>query len=258
MKKESNILLYIFTALYLIVHFIPDFDGADVMGAQWLYSSVVDLLVLIYIGFNYNKYKEAIEGVFKLKFTIVYTVFVLWALASYYYAINPTEALVCLARLVSTFLIFMNLSILFYKKELSQIYFVVACILTTILIFDALYVINLFKNIVTDVDNKGTISSIVGNNGNKNVMAASLLIKFPFALYLMRHTKIMGKSIGVISIFLGTFALFILSTRSTFVGLLLIFIIFSLTTIYFSKKTNKKSIIVNILLFLNIFEFTLK
>ena len=250
MRKESNILVYLFTALYLIVHFIPDFDGADVMGAQWLYTSVVDLIVLIYIGFNYNKYKDAIEGVFKLKFTIVYTVFVLWALVSYYYAINPTEALVCLARLVSTFIIFMNLSILFYKKELSQIYFVVACILTTILIFDALYVINQFKNIVTDVENKGTIGSIVGNNGNKNVMAASLLIKFPFALYLMRHTKIMGKSIGVISIFLGTFALFILSTRSTFVGLLLIFILFTTTTLFFSKKSNKKSIVVNILLFL--------
>ena len=49
MKKESNILLYIFTALYLIVHFIPDFEGADVMGAQWLYTSVVDLIVLSYL-----------------------------------------------------------------------------------------------------------------------------------------------------------------------------------------------------------------
>lgn len=250
MKKESNLLLYIFTALYLIVHFIPDFEGADVMGAQWLYTSVVDFIVLTYIAFNYNKYKEAIAGVFKLKFAIVYTVFLLWALASYYYAINPTEALVCLARLVSTFLIFMNLSILFYKKELSEIYFVVACILTFILIFDALYVINQFKIIVTDVESKLGVSSIVGNNGNKNVMAASLLIKFPFALYLMRHTKIMGKAIAAASIFLGTFALFILSTRSTFVGLLIIFIIFAITTIYFSNKDNKKSMLVNILLFL--------
>ncbi len=250
MKKESNILLYIFTALYLIVHFIPDFEGADVMGAQWLYTSIVDLLVLSYITFNYNQYKEAIAGIFNIKFTLVYAAFLLWALASYYYAINPTEALVCLARLVSTFLIFMNLSILFYKKELSQTYFVIACILTFILIFDALFVINQFKIIVSDTESKLGVASIVGNNGNKNVMAASLLIKFPFALYLIRHTKIAGKFIGVASIFLGTFALFILSTRSTFVGLLLIFIIFSITTIYFSNKNNKKAIVTNILLFL--------
>jgi hypothetical protein len=64
----------------------------------------------------------------------------------------------------------------------------------------------------------------------------------------MRHTKIIGKSIGAASIFLGTFALFILSTRSTFVGLLIIFIMFAVTTIYFSNKGNKKAIITNILL----------
>jgi hypothetical protein len=36
------------TFLYLVVHFIPDLGGADVMGAQWLYVSIVDLFVLGY------------------------------------------------------------------------------------------------------------------------------------------------------------------------------------------------------------------
>ena len=38
--------------LYLIVHFIPDFGGADVMGSQWLYVSLVDFAILSYILFN--------------------------------------------------------------------------------------------------------------------------------------------------------------------------------------------------------------
>jgi len=42
----------LFTILYLLVHFIPDLGGADVMGAQWLYSSALDLVVLGYIFFN--------------------------------------------------------------------------------------------------------------------------------------------------------------------------------------------------------------
>ena len=42
----------LFTILYLLVHFIPDLGGADVMGAQWLYSSSLDLVVLGYIFFN--------------------------------------------------------------------------------------------------------------------------------------------------------------------------------------------------------------
>ncbi len=250
MKKEANILLYLFAALYLIVHFVPDLDGADVMGAQWLYTSAVDLLVLVYIGINYSQYKEAIKGVFSIRFTLVYSLFLLWALGSYFYAMNPTEALVCLARLVSTYLIFMNLSVLLYKKDLSQLYFAFACILTFVLIYDSLFVINQFKIIVSDPENKSGIGSIVGNNGNKNVMAASLLIKFPFVLYLMSKSKMIGKTIGVVSIFLGTFALFILSTRSTFVGLLLIFIVYTITSIIFCNKENKKALAFQILFFL--------
>ena len=46
--------------LYLIVHFIPDFGGADVMGSQWLYVSVVDFAILSYILFNQQQYKAAI------------------------------------------------------------------------------------------------------------------------------------------------------------------------------------------------------
>ena len=40
------------TFLYLVVHFIPDFGGADVMGSQWLYVSVVDFAILTYILLN--------------------------------------------------------------------------------------------------------------------------------------------------------------------------------------------------------------
>ena len=102
--------------LYLIVHFIPDFGGADVMGSQWLYVSLVDFAILSYILFNQQQYKTAIEAVLKLKFTIVYSFLVLWALLSLTYSMNAIETLVCLARLLSTYLIFINLSILFYKK----------------------------------------------------------------------------------------------------------------------------------------------
>jgi hypothetical protein len=38
--------------LYLLVHFIPDLGGADVMGAQWLYVSLVDFAILAYILLN--------------------------------------------------------------------------------------------------------------------------------------------------------------------------------------------------------------
>ena len=54
MKKSSNIALYLFAALYLIVHFVPDFDGADVMGSQWFYTSLVDIAAILFIAFNFK------------------------------------------------------------------------------------------------------------------------------------------------------------------------------------------------------------
>ena len=57
MKKGPDYILLLFSAIYLAVHFIPDLGGADVMGAQWLYTSIVDLVVFGYLILNMNKYK---------------------------------------------------------------------------------------------------------------------------------------------------------------------------------------------------------
>jgi O-antigen ligase len=248
MKKSPNISLYFFGALYLIVHFIPDFEGADVMGAQWLYTSIVDLLALIFISINYKSYKDAIRGVFSIPFTLVYGAFLLWALGSYFYAINGTEALVCLARLVSTFLIFMNLSILLYKDDVESLFEIISLFVAVVLLVDASKVIIGFSQKVGDMPLDNLVLSLMGNNGNKNVMAASLLIKFPFVLYYIIKGKIPGKVIGLLSLLIGVFALFILNTRSTFVGLFLILLIYIFTTIIYKRKILSNSSLHRVLL----------
>ena len=42
-KVNNGLIGSIVTVLYLMVHFVSDFGGADVMGAQWLYTSTLDL-----------------------------------------------------------------------------------------------------------------------------------------------------------------------------------------------------------------------
>ncbi len=138
--------------LYLLVHFVPDFGGADVMGAQWLYVSLLDFVILAYILLNKQQYKSAIQSVLKLKFTIVYSFLVIWALLSLIYSINAIETLVCLARLVSTYLIFINLSILFYKKQATDLFNVVSILVAIVLLFDAMYVITGFSKNMVDMN----------------------------------------------------------------------------------------------------------
>jgi len=228
--------------LYLLVHFIPDFGGADVMGSQWLYVSLVDFAILSYILLNQQQFKIAIDAILKLKFTIVYSFLVLWALLSLTYSMNAIETLVCLARLLSTYIIFINLSILFYKKELSTLFNVVSILVGVVLLFDALYVITGFSKNMVDMNLDQNIVSLTGKNGNKNVMAASLLIKFPFLLFVIVHNKLVGKIAGFIVLFLGMMALFILNTRSTYVGLGVLFLLFSVAITILNKHQGVKVI----------------
>ena len=238
----------LFTILYLLVHFIPDLGGADVMGAQWLYSSALDLVVLGYIFFNKSTYSEAIQAIYSNKFTLVFSALVIWAMGSYFYALNPTETLVTLARLITTYIIFINVSILFYKQDIEKVFNIVAYIVGFILLYDAIYVISTFNNNVkTNFD--PSIGSITGNHGNKNVMAASLLIKFPFIVWIIVRSKILVRVLCSFVLLFGTIALFLLSTRSTFVGLAIIIILFAATTFYFRDKKDIKESLGRMLFF---------
>jgi len=228
--------------LYLLVHFIPDFGGADVMGSQWLYVSIVDLLVLGYILINKNKFNEAIDAVLNLKFTLVYSLLLIWAIFSVTYALNAIESLVCLARLMSTYLIFINLSILFYKKTLVPLFNLVSIFVGIVLLVDSMYVISGFSKNMVDMNLDQNIVSLTGKNGNKNVMAASLLIKFPFLLFVILYNKLLGKLAGLIVLFLGIMALFILNTRSTYVGLGVVFVLYTIATILLNKQEGIKKI----------------
>ena len=239
----------LFTILYLLVHFIPDLGGADVMGAQWLYSSSLDLVVLGYIFFNKSTYSEAIQAIYSYKFTLVFSALVIWAMGSYFYALNPTETLVTLARLITTYIIFINVSILFYKQDIEKVFNIVAYIVGFILLYDAIYVLKGFSKNLEEMNLDQNILSLMGNHGNKNVMAASLLIKFPFVLWILIKEKTLSKVFAFFSLLLGVIALFILNTRSTYVGLTIIFIIYLLTTIVFKRSSNKKSILIQIVYF---------
>ncbi len=237
MKNHENFPLYFISTAYLAVHLIPDLGAADVVGPQWFYISAVNLLVITYLFFKRNAYSEAIHGVFSQKFALLYGFFVAWAILSISYAINPTEAIVCLARLASTFFMYTNLAILLYKKDPKSYFMPISVLITLILCMDSFsLLLTFFKNNKTTYLDQN-IFTLVGNNGNKNIMAASLLIKIPFAIYVTVRAKLIGRLFALLAIFSGTFALFILNTRSTLIGLAIILLIFGATTLYFTVKS---------------------
>ena len=242
-KAQSPVIPTIFVGLYLLVHFIPDLGAYDVMGPQWLYTSCIDFVGIAFIFMHLQHYAEAVHGIFKYKFTIVFTFLVAWAAISYFYAINPIETLVTGSRLVTTYLVFIVLSILFYKQPLPVLLTGISVIMAFVLLYDSLVLLNTFSSNLTTMGLDENILALRGNHGNKNVMAASLLIKFPFVLWLIINNKLLGKLLAAFVLVMGVTGLLILNTRSTYVGLIIIAIIFIATTLYFKSKENKKTIL---------------
>jgi hypothetical protein len=74
---------------------------------------------------------------------------------------------------------------LFYKQDIQQVFNWVAYIVAFILLYDSIYVLKGFSNNLEEMNLDQNILSLTGNHGNKNVMVASLLIKFPFVLWLL-------------------------------------------------------------------------
>ena len=249
-KAQTPIMPTIFAGLYLLVHFIPELGASDVMGPQWLYTSCIDLLGIAFIFMHRQHCAESIQGVFKYKFTIVFTFLVAWAVISYFYAINPTETLVTGARLVTTYFVFIVLSILFYKQPLPALLTSISVIMALVLLYDSLVLLKTFSSNLTSMSLDENILALRGNHGNKNVMAASLLIKFPFVLWLIIYNKLLGKLLAGFVLLMGVTGLLILNTRSTYFGLLTIAIIFIVTSIYFKRKQHPLEILKQISYFI--------
>ncbi|MEK0423615.1 MAG: hypothetical protein RLZ95_1525 [Bacteroidota bacterium] len=251
MKKVKQFAPLICLILYLAVHFLPQVGGADPMGFQWLYVSVMDLLIAAFILFNYSHYKEAISEIFKSKFAIVYSLYFIWALASYFYALNPTETLVCLARLVSTFFVFINLSVLLYKKDLVVLFKQFAFLVALFSLVDSVFLtVEFFWQLGQKPFDNIVLSLRSIAYGNKNIRAAAVLINVPFLLYYINNTKLRGKVFGILSLCFTFFALFILNTRSTFVGLLLILIIYIVGAFISSRQESRKMVIYKLAYFI--------
>ena len=213
------------------------------MGAQWLYASSLSLVLVGYIAIRYKEYAEAISQVYSYKFTLVFSLLLFWAIGSYFYAINPTETLVTLARLITTYFVFINLSILYYQQDRAVLFTGIAYGITAYLFFDSIYVLKTFS---TNLRTMGLDAAILGLNkyhGNKNVTAASLLIMIPFAMYVIMSAKWLGRIAGIITLSMGVFALFLMNTRSTYVGFALITVLFFVGLIWQNKSQIKPALL---------------
>lgn len=228
-----------FILLYLLVEFIPNLGSYDTMGPQWFYLAVVDMVCLSYLLYAHQEFESAVKRLFSFPFTYLLLAFLTWATISVTWAFNTTETWVCIARLLTTVVAFFNLFLLIDQKK--QVINILAYLLAGILLLQSLQSLSFLLSQMGSMNFNEIVLGMRANAGNKNIYAASLMIKIPFALYGILQLPGIRKLFFLASFTLGSLVIFLLNSRTTYLGLIAVIV---LTAIYemirFFRDKNKE------------------
>ena len=106
-----NLIPFVLILAYLCIGFVPNLDAVDKIAPQWLIMGIINLASTLYILFRTEEFEYKISRVVKSTITLFYLGFFIWAGLSYFYAINPTEVLVNMARHTNTFFMYVYLAL---------------------------------------------------------------------------------------------------------------------------------------------------
>ena len=206
--------------LYLCIGFVPNWGAVDKIAPQWLVLSCVNLLASLYVLVHYNKFKLAISTLLVNVITLFYFLFFFWATASYFYAINPTEALVNIPRHANTLFMFLYLFLFLYQFSNAN-----ALIVWFVTIILGIEVYSLLSQALEIYQTTGNINSnqLKGVTANRNIAAFSIVLKIPFLLLIVEYTKkrIIKLIVFVLSFF-SVFSITIIASRASFIAVALV------------------------------------
>ncbi|MFM9021558.1 MAG: O-antigen ligase family protein [Sediminibacterium sp.] len=238
-SRLSTWIAIFFILLYLLVEFIPNLGSYDTMGPQWFYLAVVDMVCLSYLLYAHQEFEAAVKRLFSFPFTYLLLAFLTWATISVTWAFNTTETWVCIARLITTVVAYFNFFLLIDQKK--EVINALAYILAGILLLQSLQSLSFLLYQMGSMNFNEIVLGMRGNAGNKNIYAASLMIKIPFALYGIIQLPGIRKLFFLASFTLGSLIIFLLNSRTTYLGLIAVIV---LTVIYelirFFRDKNKE------------------
>ena len=232
----------VFIVLYLLVDFIPEWKGIDVMGSQWVYLVVINLLSTGYI-YCFSKehgYEAILKKLFNQFMSRAYIAFLIVAGISIYFAINITEALVNYTGVIIAVVAFFNIAVLLTGRLVA--FKIIAQAISLILLIQSFNTLKIFWEGVDNTPLATLVYGIKGNTGNKNIFAASMAVKLSFVMYCVYTFKSWARIIHIPALILGAIALFFVNARSAYLGLILETCMFSAFIIlkYFKdRKVNE-------------------
>ena len=223
LKNDSfSIIASLLLIFYLCIGFIPNWQAVDKIAPQWLIMSILNSISIAYFINSRKFLKNPLTLNIKSKLTLTYLAFIVWAIGSLFYAINPTEVFVNLARQLNVFLMFFSMAILTFNLKNKSIF--LSWVIMLILSIE-LYAV--FNEAIGMVNSLGTINGglLKGVTANRNITAFSILIKVPFVLYIIHINKKIWIKLLLGGIICAAFiAISMIQSRASFIAVGLIFI----------------------------------
>ena len=228
LKYKDYIPELIYLILLISTGLIPNYGALDRIATQWFYLSVINTLGLSIFLFDKKYDKKNYKSTLQFKPLFFLILFTCWGLISSLYALNSTEVIVKIIRWiqipVSVFII-----LLFVDNNRLDILKLITFFITTILIIELYFSYSTYFDLTKITTYNFSFAYLIkGATGNKNINAASILIKIPFVILLLYRSKPF-----IIKIFLGliiaatSYLVLILSSRAAIISLIIIFLFLS-------------------------------
>ena len=220
---------YFLLILYIITGSLSNFGAIDILAPQWIYLGAINILSCLYFLFSPNALNTAFRPLFKSSFIYFYLFYIVWNILSYFYAINPVETLINLPRVGNTFFAIFFSYFLIYNLP-NKFYFVSRLFLVFLVAELAAY----YNDFATVYPKEGLrVIAIKGFAGNKNITAASIAFKLPFALYLLHSIRRFLYRFALSIILLGgVLAISLIEARAAILSTIVVSFLFLLFQIY--------------------------
>ena len=231
----KNIQYYIFLILILSTEFITNYGAVDKIGPQWLYLSIINIIIITY---NLFKNKTGFSDlVLQSKITKAYSLFILFCVVSIFSAVNQIESLNYFSRILLIFITYLNLQwCINYTSENSILW-----ILTIIFCIEGLTIFNQFTDLFEFGKDFGRNSKLIGVASNINIAGFSIALLLPFTLIKQKKLDRLKKIILSCLISITIFSGFLTGSRGTILSITVIYLIF-LSKEFFSKNDIKNKI----------------
>jgi len=226
---------------YLTV-FTPNMNTYDSNGPKFLALALLNLVTFAFL-FSRKDVKTRqgwYFGFFGNAMGVAYSLLMVVSLLSFVKSVNVTESVLVLAKSFTVFSATYLVSVLVMSERRGLLY--LAGAMSLMLVYESILVYTDIQDMVVEGEYRN-ILKVKSGYSNKNILAAALFIKIPFAVWLMLFRQKWWRILGMTAIPLAMLAVFFMSARAFYLG---VFAVVALLVVYlaleFEQKKEKKAL----------------